>query len=112
MMQSWQKGLGKWARWWNIQIEVNPTQVCDQLGRPIIYMEVQKLEATHIDQRREFCEWILQQPDDFAYLVLWSNDKWWYLHQPNNHQNDHMWKACNPHKIKPNKVQGDSFNFL
>ena len=70
-------------------------------------MEVQKLEANHIDARRAFCEWILQQPEDFPDKVLWSDEKWWYLHQPNNRQNDRIWKAVNPHEIKPNKVQGD-----
>ena len=29
-MQIWQKGLGKWERWWNIEIQVNTTQPCSQ----------------------------------------------------------------------------------
>ena len=28
-MGIWQNGLCCWARWWNIQIKVNPTQVTD-----------------------------------------------------------------------------------
>ena len=32
----WQKWLCRWARWWNIQIKVNPTQVYDQLGHPVL----------------------------------------------------------------------------
>ena len=33
----WQKWLCRWARWWNIQIKVNPTQVYDQLGHPVFF---------------------------------------------------------------------------
>ena len=30
-----QKWLGSWARWWNSQIQVNWTQVRDQMGHPV-----------------------------------------------------------------------------
>ena len=29
----------RWARWWNIQIKVNPTKVYDQMGRPVECMD-------------------------------------------------------------------------
>ena len=32
LMEIWQKGLGNWARWWNTEIQVNPTQVRHQMG--------------------------------------------------------------------------------
>ena len=35
LMGVWQKRLGSWARWWNSQIQVNPTQVRDQMGHPV-----------------------------------------------------------------------------
>ena len=35
MMESWQKGLGKWARCRNMEIQVNPTQVRHQRGHPV-----------------------------------------------------------------------------
>ena len=34
-MGIWQKWLGRWARWWNTQIKVNPTQVIDQMNHPV-----------------------------------------------------------------------------
>ena len=112
---------------------------------PFKFMNVQVLEQKHIDDQKEFCEWILQQPDDFPDKVLWcvfnspvlylilliaywssslltdiwldiqiwtvkpcrSDEKWWMLHQPNNRQNDRVWKAVNPYAIKANKKQGD-----
>ena len=27
--------LGRWARWWNTEIKVNPTQVYEHMGRPV-----------------------------------------------------------------------------
>ena len=33
----WQKRLGSWARWWNREIKVNPTQVYEDMGRPVLY---------------------------------------------------------------------------
>ena len=35
LMGVWQKRLGSWARRWNSQIQVNRTQVCDQMGHPV-----------------------------------------------------------------------------
>ena len=35
LMEIWQKRLGKWARWWNTQMKINPTQVHEQMGHPI-----------------------------------------------------------------------------
>ena len=39
LMGVWQKRLGSWARWWNSQIQVNRTQVCDQMGHPVEYRD-------------------------------------------------------------------------
>ena len=35
-MAIWQKRLGNWASWWNMQIKVNPTQVYEQLRHPVV----------------------------------------------------------------------------
>ena len=35
LMGIWQKWQGSWARWWNTQIKVNPTQVHEQMGIPV-----------------------------------------------------------------------------
>ena len=36
LMGIWQKRLGSRARWWNTQIKVNPTQVHEQMGHPVL----------------------------------------------------------------------------
>ena len=37
--------------------------------KPFKFMEVQRLEDQHYDQRRTFCEWLLQQPQEFPQKV-------------------------------------------
>ena len=32
----WQEWLRSWARWWNAQIKVNPTQVLGQMNHPVL----------------------------------------------------------------------------
>ena len=34
-MGIWQKRQGSWARWWNTQSKVNPTQIHEQMGHPV-----------------------------------------------------------------------------
>ena len=41
LMGIWQKWLDRWARWWNTQIKVNPTQVHGQMGNPVHDVETQ-----------------------------------------------------------------------
>ena len=36
LMGIWQKRLGNWARWWNTEIKVNPTQASAHLGHPVL----------------------------------------------------------------------------
>ena len=38
-MGIWQKCLGSWARWWNTEIKVNPTQVSAHLAHPVVMSE-------------------------------------------------------------------------
>ena len=35
LVEIWQKRLGSWTRWWNIQIKVNPNQVHEQIRHPV-----------------------------------------------------------------------------
>ena len=45
LIRNRQKGLDNWARWWNIQIKVNPTQVHEQLGHPVINLSKRGLRS-------------------------------------------------------------------
>ena len=35
LMGNWQKWRSRWARWWNISNQVNPTQVRQDMGQPV-----------------------------------------------------------------------------
>ena len=34
-MGIWQNWLDRWAKWWSMQIQVNPTKVCDYQIHPV-----------------------------------------------------------------------------
>ena len=56
--------------------------------KPFRYTKTQVLTADHRRQRKAFCRWILEQPENFPDNVLWSDEKWWCLQQGPNRQND------------------------
>ena len=75
--------------------------------KPFKYSLVQKLLPSHHRQRKNFCRWLLDKPENFADKVLWSDEKWWVLHHRPNRQNDRYWAAHNPHQFVECNVQGD-----
>ena len=42
LMGIWQKQLGSWATWWNTEIKVIPTQVHEDMGRPVEAWDIVK----------------------------------------------------------------------
>ena len=45
------------------------------------YTSVQPLTDAHKAQRRKFCQWILEQPSEFVERVVWTDEKFFSLHQ-------------------------------
>ena len=41
----------------------------------------QPLTEDHKEQRRIFCNWLLQQPDDFVQQVIWTDEKIFVLNR-------------------------------
>ena len=60
---------------------------------------VQLLTEDHKEQRKIFCNWLLQQPDDFVQQVIWTDEKIFVLNQRPNRKNDGTWSSENPHKV-------------
>ena len=60
---------------------------------------VQPLAEDHKEQRRIFCNRLLQQPDDFVQQVIWTDEKIFVLNQRPNRKNDGTWSSANPHKV-------------
>ena len=60
---------------------------------------VQPLNESHVEQRKKFCTWILEQPAGFVQNVIWTDEKFFVLNQKPNRKNDGTWNKENPHKI-------------
>ena len=60
---------------------------------------VQPLTEDHKQQRRIFCNWLLQQPDDFVQQVIWTDENIFFLKHRPNLKNDDTWSSENPHKV-------------
>ena len=50
LMGIWQKRLVSWARWWNTEIKVNPTQVSAHLGHPQLQPSTDNRLKWHFSQ--------------------------------------------------------------
>ena len=85
------------------QLTVSPTTVWrilryDTKAKFYRPSTVQPLTEDHKEQRRIFCNWLLQQPDDFVQQVIWTDEKIFVLNQRPNRKNDGTWSIENPHK--------------
>lgn len=63
------------------------------------YTSVQPLTDAHKAQRRQFCEWILEQPSEIVDKIVWTDEKFFCLHQKPHRKNDGVWARENPHNI-------------
>ena len=46
------------------------------------------LTDAHMAGRRNFCQWLLEQPEGFPDQVIWTDEKWFVLHPASNKQNE------------------------
>jgi len=60
---------------------------------------VQPLTEAHKVQRRNFCQWILEQPANIVERIVWTDEKFFCLHQKPHRKNDGEWASSNPHNI-------------
>lgn len=60
---------------------------------------VQPLTEAHMEQRRKFCSWLLEEPADFTNKVVWTDEKIFVLNQRPNRKNDGVWCKENPHDL-------------
>ena len=60
---------------------------------------VQPLSDSHVQQRLQFCEWLLAQPEDFVQKIIWTDEKWFCLHQKPHRKNYGEWSRNNPRQI-------------
>ena len=60
---------------------------------------MQRLQETDKEQRRQFCQWLLDQEEDLVLRVIWTDEKIFVLHQKTRRKNDGRWSAENPRDI-------------
>ena len=60
---------------------------------------VKRLQETHKEQRRQFCQWLLDQDEDLVQRVIWTDEKIFVLHQKPHRKNDGRWSAKKPRDI-------------
>ena len=65
------------------------------------------LSDAHKTARLNFCQWLLRKPDGFEENVIWTDEKWFVLHQSPNKQNERFWAPCDPGVEVTCRVQGD-----
>ena len=91
-------------RQWSPQVSLSATTVwrilrfdlSTKFYRP---STVQSLSESHVEQRKIFCTWLLQQPASFVQKVIWTDEKIFVLNQKPNRKNDGLWSKVNPHQI-------------
>ena len=59
----------------------------------------QMLNEAQKAARLEFCTWLLQQPDEFIFDVIWDDEKWFQLNQHPNRQNTRYWGLSPPNLV-------------
>ena len=60
---------------------------------------MQPLGEVHIEQRKKFCKWILEQPADLVQKIIWTDEKIFVLKQRPNRKNDGRWSQENPLEV-------------
>ena len=72
------------------------------------FTSVQTLTDEHKAQRRRFCEWLLEQPSDLVERIVWTDEKFFVLHQKPHRKNDGTWSEEHPHQICETKDRNDA----
>ena len=56
----------------------------------------QVLSEAHKQGRLKFCQWLLEQPDEIIFEIIWDDEKWFQLNQHPNRQNVRYWSVGKP----------------
>ena len=50
----WQQRLDKCAIWWNFETKIDPTEVRDQMGHPVLQVYFQRVQSLHYSRGHRF----------------------------------------------------------
>ena len=68
----------------------------DLRWKPYRFKRVQKLSAQNKEARVDFCTWVLGRELGFETRIIFSDEKFFVLHQAPNQQNDRCWAPFDP----------------
>ena len=76
--------------------------------RPYHFHQVNRLTPSNHANRVAFCRWVKTQDATWEDRVIWSDEKWFVLHQAPNSQNNRIWAPFDPHEEVACRFQGDN----
>ena len=76
--------------------------------KPYKPLRVNMLTEKNREDRMTFCRWFLAQDYDLVQRVIFSDEKWFLLHQGPNSKNDIMWAPTHPEEVEECRRQGDT----
>ena len=75
--------------------------------KPFKYSRCQALTEKQKADRKEFCQWLLEQREDFVQKIIFGDEKMFHLGSIyGNKQNNRIWSIVNPHAKDPVNNQG------
>ena len=72
------------------------------------YTLVQPLTDAHKSQRRQFCQWILQQPSNIVDRIIWTDEKFFCPNQKPHRKNVRVWANEYPRNICETNERNDA----
>ena len=64
--------------------------------KPYKFTLSQMLNEAQKSARLKFCEWLLSQPTELIFDIIFNDEKWFQLNQHPNHQNTRYWGVAKP----------------
>ena len=93
------------ARQFNFQIATIHSILRRNDLHPFHLRRVQVLSPDDLPKRVEFCEWLLQRPQNFCNTILWTDEATFTRQGVFNSHNSHIWAVENPRAVRPSHFQ-------
>ena len=76
--------------------------------KPYRFKRVQKLSPKNKESRVTFCNWVLAKEEGWERRIIFSDEKFFVLHQAPNRQNDRCWAPWDPQEETECNMRFDS----
>ena len=76
--------------------------------RPYRFKRVQQLSPANMEARVDFCHWVLAKEEGWERSIIFSDEKFFVLHQAPNSQNDRCWAPHDPQEEVESNIRFDT----